>query len=331
LRLPWNNESVTFARFMEHCLYDPQEGYYRRGRKIFGPEGDYYTVAHTHPAFAQLLAEAFSSHIEGLKPAGPVHLVEVGAGEGILGRQVLGSLKQKHPELRQRVRYLPLEAGQGTLPAEIVGIVFCNEFFDALPAHRVRVRNRKLKEVYVQVESGRVREVEGELSDSRILKYMKAGFPKWREGWEYEANIAMIEWLEELDRSVVRGSLFTFDYGYTWREYDSVRRPEGTLLTYRRHQAMVDPYQHIGEQDITTHVNFEVMLKVASRLGWNSEPLKTQRQFLMDLGLARLLLEEEGQGILNPARIEERLSLKKLIEPAGISDTMKCLVQRIRW
>jgi SAM-dependent MidA family methyltransferase len=322
---------VTFAQFMDHCLYDPEQGYYLRGREIFGPEGDFYTVAHTHPAFAQVLADAFSSHVRAMKLSAPVHFVELGAGEGILGRQILKNLEEKHPSLHKNVEYVPLEVRQGELPSKITGIIFCNEFFDALPVHRVRVRERKLKEVYVQIEAGRITEVEDELSDPRILDYMKAGFRKWREGWQYEANLAMTEWLAELDRRVVRGSLFTFDYGYTWEEYDSARRPEGTLLMYRRHQAMMDPYLYLGEQDITAHLNFEVMLEVGRRLGWSSEPLKTQRQFLMEGGLAQLLLEEEEQGLLNPSRLEERLSLKRLVQPGGISDTMKCLVHKIRW
>jgi SAM-dependent MidA family methyltransferase len=331
LQLPWDNDRVTFAQFMEHCLYDPEQGYYRSGRKVFGPEGDYYTVAHTHPAFSRLLADAFISRIQAMKLPAPVHFVELGAGEGILGRQILKSLEDKHPEMRRSVEYVPLEAGRGELPAEITGIVFCNEFFDALPVHRVRIRNRKLKEVYVGIEAGRITEVEDELSDSRISEYMETGFRKWREGWEYEVNLAMTEWLEELNRRTVRGTLFTFDYGFTWREYDSVLRPEGTLMSYRRHQALSDPYLNLGEQDITAHVNFEVMISLGRRFGWSGEALKTQREFLMEWGLERLLLEEEQQGILNPSRLDERLSLRRLVEPGGISDTMRCLVQRIRW
>ena len=38
-----SGETMTFARFMELCLYEPETGYYRRGAKVFGPRGDFYT------------------------------------------------------------------------------------------------------------------------------------------------------------------------------------------------------------------------------------------------------------------------------------------------
>ncbi len=91
-----------------------------------------------------------------------------------------------------------------------------------------------------------------------------------------------------------------------------------------------DPYLNLGRQDITSHVNFEVMEQTGSQLGWKSESLRTQRRFLLDWGLEERLMEEEAQGLLNSERMEERLGLKTLLVPGGISDTMKVLVQHVR-
>ena len=91
-----------------------------------------------------------------------------------------------------------------------------------------------------------------------------------------------------------------------------------------------DPYLNLGRQDITSHVNFEVMEQTGSQLGWKSEPLRTQRRFLLEWGLEERLMEEEAQGLLNSERTEERLGLKTLLAPGGISDTMKVLVQHVR-
>jgi len=108
-----------------------------------------------------------------------------------------------------------------------------------------------------------------------------------------------------------------------------VDRTHGTLLCYHRHQVTPNPYINMGRQDITSHVNFEVMVNTGASLGWTSEPLRTQRHFLFDWGLEQRLLEEEAQGLLNPERAEERLGLKTLLAPDGISDTMKVLVQQV--
>ena len=313
---------------MDYCLYDPHQGYYTTQDTVFGPQGDYYTSPYTHRLFADSLASAFVHYFKLLSHPRPFHLVELGVGEGFLGRDILGRLEERYPEVFDCVEYFPVEVGVD-LPERIQGIVFSNEFFDALPVHRVRVRGSKVKEIYVSV-GDEISEVEGEITDPRILEYMRTGFNEWREGWEYEVNLRMLEVLKDLDRRIDSGVVLTVDYGYDWGEYDSRGRANGTLLCYHRHEVIPDPYVNLGRQDITAHVNFEVMGKTGAQLGWKSEPLRTQRQFLLDWGLEQRLLEEEAQGLLNSERMEERLGLKALLAPGGISDTMKVLVQHVR-
>ena len=82
------DELVTFRRFMEYCLYDPQAGYYRQDRKtIFGPKGDFFTSPYTHRLFADLLADAFAKYFSLLGSPGQFDIVELGAGEDVLRRQ----------------------------------------------------------------------------------------------------------------------------------------------------------------------------------------------------------------------------------------------------
>ena len=314
---------------MDFCLYDRAHGYYTSGRNLFGPQGDYYTSPGTHPFFAHLLAEAFASYFEALGRPDVFDLVELGAGEGILGRDVLAYLKVAHPIVFDHLQYQAVESQCPRLPSRIKGVVFSNEFFDALPIHRVRVRGSEVREIYVRIND-EISEREGEISDPRILEYMKSGFSRWEDGWEYEVNLHMVEMLQELESRIECGFLLTIDYGYEWQDYQAVNRAGGTLMCYHRHQMATNPYLNIGEQDITTHVNFDVMRKVGAELGWLNQPLKTQRRFMVEWGLEQKLLEEERRGLLNPERIEERVQLKTLLLPGGISDTMKVLVQVIR-
>jgi len=137
----------------------------------------------------------------------------------------------------------------------------------------------------------------------------------------------MIDWLQEIDRRLESGYVVTIDYGFLASEYQRLERAGGTLLSYYHHQVVDDPFVRPGEQDITSHVNFEVMIKTASRLGWESEPLVSQRDFLMRWGLEERLAEEEAGGKpLDSARIKELLGLKQLLIPGGVSDTMRVLV-----
>ena len=327
--LPWRHQRITFERYMEFCLYDPAQGYYTSGKKIFGPEGDYYTTPYTHRIFADSLADAFAGYFQQLAQPKPFQLVEFGAGERILGRHILARLESHHPKVFDQVRYVPLEIHRGQLPEEIFGVVFSNEFFDALPVHRVRVRDSEIREIYVQINDT-VTELEGEISDPRIPGYMKSGFEQCKDGYEYEVNLRMVDLLEKLDERIKSAFVMTIDYGYDREEYDAVERPTGTLICYQRHQALTNPYIHIGQQDMTSHVNFEVMRKTGERLSWKNQPLKTQREFLMERGLEERILQEERFGLFNASRIEERLRLKSLLMPGGISDTLKVLVQGVR-
>ena len=313
---------------MEFCLYDPECGYYTTKEKIFGPEGDYYTSPYTHQLFAHSLADAFVHYFELLSRPTPFHLVELGVGEGFLGRDILARLQHRYPEVFKGVQYFPVEVGVDP-PNRIHGIVFSNEFFDALPVHRIRMSGSQIKEIYVHVGE-KIFEMEGEVSDPRILEYMKAGFKEWRDNYEYEVNLRMVEVMHDLDQRIDSAIVLAVDYGYNWEEYQAVDRTSGTLLCYHHHQLVTDPYVNLGQQDITAHVNFEVMSTTGEELGWKSEPLTTQRRFLHKWGLERCLMEEEAQGLLNPARVKERLGLKALLVPGGISDTMKVLVQHVR-
>ena len=324
-----SGETMTFARFMELCLYAPEAGYYRRRSKVFGPRGDYFTSPYTHPLFARILGDALAWHLSRLDADGPLDLIELGAGEGILGKGVLVRLESRHPGIFERVRYRGVEFGDAGLPERIHGVVFSNELFDALPVHRVRVSQSELKEIFVRLGEP-ITEMEGELSDPRILEYVRLGFPRWREGHVYEANLRMVEILEDLDRRFQRGFVLTLDYGFEAPEYEAMDRRDGTLLCYHRHQVHSDPYVNLGRQDLTSHVNFRVFRKTAARLGWTNRPLRSQRRFLMKWGLEARLLEEERRGLLQAERLEDRIGIGTLLAPGGISDTLKVQVQAVR-
>ena len=74
-----------------------KQGYYRRGGKVFGPRGDFYTSPYTHPLFARILGDALAGYLSRLDGDGPLDLIELGAGEGILGKGVLDRLENRHP------------------------------------------------------------------------------------------------------------------------------------------------------------------------------------------------------------------------------------------
>ncbi len=313
---------------MQWCLYDPEIGYYRR-QGVFGREGDFFTSPYTHRLFAEVLATFAARSLESLG-RGDLQIVELGAGEGLLGRQIFSALRERWDPLASRLEYVAVDLDGPDLPASIRGLVLSNEFFDALPIHRVRVRDSRLREIYVAFRDGQFVEVEGDLSDPRIETFMRVGFPVLREGAAYEVNLSMLDWLEKLDARIDQAVVLTLDYGHGWPAYNARPRPEGTLLCYRKQRAHANPYVDIGRQDITSHLCFPAFLEKTRLLGWKDLPLQTQREFLMAQGLGRLLVAEENRGLFNMDRLEDRLGLKRLLEPGGVSDSLSALVHRVR-
>src|SRR5262245_31062756 len=91
LRARIHNEGpISFRDFMEEALYHPQFGYYSSSRNPIGREGDFYTSSDLDPVFGKLLAQKFSAMASTLGiPAENFSVLELGAGRGLLARQIL--------------------------------------------------------------------------------------------------------------------------------------------------------------------------------------------------------------------------------------------------
>ena len=86
--MPWDLPWPFDREFMRLALYCPDYGYYEQGAGQIGRGGDYYTNVSTGSLFGQLLAFQLARWLEELPP--PVQLVEAGADDGRLARDILG-------------------------------------------------------------------------------------------------------------------------------------------------------------------------------------------------------------------------------------------------
>jgi SAM-dependent MidA family methyltransferase len=253
-----NGGRITFERFMELALYHPQHGYYTSGKARLGKSGDFFTSVSVGPLFGRILARQFQQW-------GVDEVVEFGGHRGQLRQDVLAAA----PELRYRVA----EVGD-ELPEKITGCVFSNEFLDALPVHRVCGD----REVYV---TGDFEETLGPMSDNRL--------PRLPEGYRSEFNLRALDWLEDVARRLQRGYVLTIDYGFEREEYFAPHHKDGHLQCYYRHTKSGNPYEHIGEQDITAHVEFTSLIEHGKKLGLEPVLFTTQERYLMKIGEAEIL------------------------------------------
>ncbi len=97
--------AVTFAEFMDIALYWPGGGYYSSGDP-FGPSGDYYTSPMAHPAFGALIALQLCQMWRLLERPARFSVVELGAGNGVLSRDILSFSERLSPEFRESLTYV---------------------------------------------------------------------------------------------------------------------------------------------------------------------------------------------------------------------------------
>jgi SAM-dependent MidA family methyltransferase len=314
---------LSFRDFMEAALYHPEFGYYSSLKNPLGREGDFYTSSDLDPIFGKLLSRRFITMADELNiPVTDFTIVELGAGRGLLARDILRSQKfpyrilERSAAMRDRQRSVlqGLEVEWiDELPKELVGCIFSNEFFDALPVHRVVRRDGELREIYVNED---FTEVEGDPQPG-----VTAPVP---EGSLADISIDAREWLRRIADSLKAGFHLAIDYGYLEREFYA--RPRGTLMCYWQHQASEDPYVRIGEQDMTAHVNFSDLIESGHNASLLQTEFSSQMDFLIRLGI---LDEMESLAISGTAASIERLqAMKKLILPGNMGQRFKVLVQR---
>ena len=102
---------IPFARFMELALYCPVYGYYEKEKDTVGRRGDFFTSVSVGSLFGELLAFQFA---EWLRPeAGnrksEVRIVEAGAHDGQLAKDILVWLRERRAELFRNIEYCIVE------------------------------------------------------------------------------------------------------------------------------------------------------------------------------------------------------------------------------
>jgi SAM-dependent MidA family methyltransferase len=344
-------KKISFQRFMELALYHPELGYYEQAADLSsGKSGDYYTSTHVHRAFGEVIANLVVKAHDVLS-AGKFSVVEVGSGAGYLAFDVLGALR-RHPSVYEHLRYMLLErsrksAGlsrsllkpyedkvsliqdvEALLRDGVEGVILSNELFDSLPFHRVRMRGGRLREIFVTYREGKFEEIEDEPSTPWLEAYFRGRGIELMDGQEAEVNLEAQRTMERLASALRRGFVLTIDYGFLARELFSPKRMKGTWRCIRRHTLTTSPYEDIGRQDITAHVDFSSLIDAGSRGGLVALRYTHQGQFLVDWGVLEVLERYAGDAFLGEEERQRHIAaIKTLFMPEFMGGSFKVLLQ----
>jgi SAM-dependent MidA family methyltransferase len=339
---------IPFSEFMQHCLYHPQYGYYIHSRSRIGSQGDFFTSSSVHRLFGGLISCQLKQMWQ-LLGSTDFTVVEQGAGEGHLAADILDALLADEPEFYQSLRYCIVEISPDNRQrqAEILsahkervewccfdelnaiqGCFLSNELIDAFAVAVVEKHDTRLQEVFIVEKNGVLCEELRSPIRPEIQQHFADLGVEPVEGNRAEVCLEAAQWMTAVSEKLERGFVMTIDYGYPAAELYAPFRRQGTLMCYHQHVANDNPYQNIGCQDITAHVDFTLLQQCGENGGLATLYFAEQYRFLIGLGFVEEIVRLQRQEQDEKKALALRMTLKNLIMPdGGMGEIFKVLIQ----
>jgi SAM-dependent MidA family methyltransferase len=299
---------MRFDEFLNLVLYGDPHGYYRN--HVPGADSDYRTSPSLTPWFGRLVAEDLKAVWEGLGSPPEFAVAEAGAGNADLAAAAVEAAGGPFAEALRWVFVEPIEpvaklqrsrlgssgrfswVGRLDRLEPFTGVILANEVLDNFPFRLFEVHEQGPMEVRVGAVRNHLAEVLVALGPE-VAELVAPAVEHLEEGDRFELrNLA--GWVAECSRALQRGRLLVVDYGDLEPEIWT-RHPAGSMLTYRQGRLGSDPFEDVGDADITAHVNFSALGRAAQDAGFELGPLQTQRGWLESLGLKDVVAELRRQ------------------------------------
>jgi SAM-dependent MidA family methyltransferase len=257
---------IAFDDYMREALYGPG-GFYERP-PVGSESGHFVTSPHVHPIFSGLFGSAVEDLWNRIGRPRPLRLVEAGAGDGTMGRELVDGFGRAGIDLEYTA--VDVSAGAREVLASIAdvvvdrlsdvealdpGVVVANELLDNLPFRRVRGVDGGTLEVRIDLAGDRLVEVPAPCPDE-----LAALVPAPAEGAEAVVPTGALGFIEELAACLREGYALLVDYG-------TATGPAGEVHGYRGHRIVEDVVSDPGSADITAGVDLGVVVAHATKFG----------------------------------------------------------------
>jgi len=310
------------GQFMQIAL-----SHYYATRDPLGGDGDFTTAPEISQLFGEMIGIALAD--TWLRSGSPhFHLVEFGPGRGTLMADILRAtmhvpgfqdgLNVHMVETSPALRLKQKQALAGyavtwhddvtTLPDDAPLLIVANEFFDALPIRQAVMTDAGWMERVVGLQG------EDLVFGLRDLPFNRAGktgdvieFSPIRDGMMR----SIAERLKAQD-----GVMLAVDYGH-----DVPDAVGDTFQAVYQHK-FCSPLEHVGDADLTSHVDFARLRMVAEEAGCRVYGSATQGDFLEALGI-RTRLEKLADAALESGvvRLVDPGAMGTLFRVIGITGT----------
>jgi len=329
------NGPMSVATYMGLCLTHPRLGYYKNADPL-GAKGDFITAPEVSQMFGELIGFFLVNLWQQMNEPRSFTLLELGPGRGTLMSDVMrvaqraeGFANAAHLQLfetnpvlkaeqdKRLGQYLPYWADEIDAVSDDPLLVVANEFFDALPIRQFVKGEDAWHERQVGLRDGqRAFGLSPTPLPADLLPEEVRDAPI---GSIYEAGIAASDVMARLAARVAAqgGAILAIDYGYG-------RTQTGETLQAVARHAYADPLAAPGEADLSSHVDFDALGKVATAAGLNVQPLTPQGLFLKRIGIGERAAALARANPGEMANIET--ALKRLIAPDQMGDLFKVFV-----
>jgi NADH dehydrogenase [ubiquinone] 1 alpha subcomplex assembly factor 7 len=324
--------ALSVADYMAWCLTGRDDAYYRRAEAI-GRSGDFVTAPEVSQIFGELVGLWAGATWLAMGQPRPFVLAELGPGRGTLMVDALRACRvvpgfieaarlhlveaSEHLKRAQRealASYSPVwHASLDSVP-EGAAIIIANEFFDALPISQYVYAGGFWRQRVVSLDAGGNPGLAvGEPASPPDI----VAQPHADAILETRPSAAPV--IAEIGRRAQEAPLaaLIIDYGYEQDAYGD------TLQAVRGH-GYDDPLAHPGEADLSAHVNFAELARMAAASGLTAWGPLPQSMFLLALGL-----EARLQKLISTATEKQRaaliLGVRRLTDPYQMGSLFKAM------
>ena len=337
IKLLNNKKNLRLDKFIDLALYE-RNGYYL-SKKPIGRKFDFVTS----PEISQMFGEIIGVYLVynwKEKINSRFNLIELGPGNGTLFKDIERTAKilpnffenanvnliEINKELRKiqeknlnyfkqsKIRWSKALNFTSKLPS----IIYSNEFFDCFPVRQFLNNNNNWFERYVKFneKENKYYSINKRVISKKILDYLN----KYKRQKIYEVSFSRNKYFEQICKYLKknRGICILIDYGY------NKKLKSFTLQAIYNHKK-TSIFENIGQQDISSHVNFNELIEIAKQNKLQINEFVTQRDFLLKYGI----LERKKKLLTKNSNLNKNLldeEVDRLINVDRMGNLFKCLV-----
>ncbi|PPR47678.1 MAG: hypothetical protein CFH19_00288 [Alphaproteobacteria bacterium MarineAlpha5_Bin9] len=338
-----NSNGILLSHFINCCLFD-KDGYYNKKNPI-GTKGDFITA----PEISQLYGEIIGLYILNTwnnKINSKINYIELGPGKGTLTNDIFRITKKFQDfqnsvdlyfiEINELLRKFQKEninissnkkniyfwLDKFNIKNKYPSIIIANEFFDCFSIDQYIKPNKVWLEKRIKYNN---------IDDKFFLFNSKIKdlefFEKIKKNFDYDISRNLIieysktreKYFKKLCKHIKKnkGVIIISDYGYKKQPNHS------TLLSYQLHN-QVNILENPGNQDITSHVDFNSFIKISKSYKLNCI-FSTQRDFLINHGINERLKNIKNKNNKIDTNIIEN-GYHKLVDNDKMGNLFKFLI-----